>query len=179
MVYRFCKFSQPQRIAKLKISRNKAKHNLPQTYSVQTRDFLFKNEIYPTCTACTVFSRRFDTRGNKIPRLPPPITYEESFAKSELERQTSFKTLFNPDFDQQGKVGACHIFASLEVVHDVTKGLKLSKEKLFLDHLRMLHGITIKSFDQIVDNGMHEISRGRNCGFKRPLVWEGESESFS
>ena len=86
-------------------------------------------------------------------------------------------TNFNPDFDTQGHVGACHIFASLEVIYDATEGIKLSKEKLFLDHLLTLQG-TPKRVDEIVDHNLAEIDAVRQSKCPRSVKWEGGKKSI-
>jgi hypothetical protein len=91
--------------------------------------------------------------------------------KPSLDRQTSFKTVFNPDYDLQGQTAACHTFASLEVVYSATNGLKLSKEKLFLDHLFALSDLRVKSVDEAVNHNLEEIKQVRAC--TRDIHWQG------
>jgi hypothetical protein len=95
---------------------------------------------------------------------------DNPISKPSLDRQTSFKTVFNPDFDLQGQTGACHIFASLEVVYSATNGIKLSKEKLFLDHLFALSNPRMKSVDEAVDHNLKEIKEIKTC--PREINWQ-------
>jgi hypothetical protein len=109
--------------------------------------------------------------------VPHSKASQELASMPKLERQESFKTNFNEDFDLQGEVGACHVFATLEVIHGATKGWKLSKEKLFLDHLFSLNGVLQGSIDSILDLNIKEIQRVRKLrGSKRcaeTIDWEG------
>jgi hypothetical protein len=97
--------------------------------------------------------------------------------KPKLKRQQSFTTNFNKDFDQQGDVGACHVFATLEVVHDITKGLKLSKERLFLDNMVASGNLHFGSVDDLVNYNLREIQRIRTLqGSEKcaeSIQWEG------
>ena len=110
----------------------------------------------------------------KVLRRSPRIAIAEPPVP---EKQTSFKTDFNQDFDIQGGVGACHIFATLEVIYQTT-GLKLSKEKLFLDHLFSLNGVMPQSVDAAIDLNLKEIQRLRSKPGPKPkycnsISWEG------
>jgi hypothetical protein len=113
-------------------------------------------------------------RKRKLPQIKNEL---EPLPKPTLDRQESFTTNFNKDFDMQGDVGACHIFATLEVIHDVTKGLKLSKEKLFLDHLFSLEGVPQASIEPILELNINEIERVRKIRGKGrcfdSIDWEG------
>jgi hypothetical protein len=96
--------------------------------------------------------------------------------KPKLE-QKSFMTNYNKNFDTQGRVPSCHIFATLEVIHDVTGGLKLSKERLFFNHLISLRSSKFKSIKDAVEHNFQEIFNARYGGKSKKCAklgaWQG------
>ena len=105
--------------------------------------------------------------------LPKPIS----------DVQHSFVTNYNKDFDIQGQVGACHTFATLELIHDVTNGMKLSKERLFLDHMMASGSLHFGSVDDLVDYNLREIQRVRtlkgSAKCADSIFWEGGSDIYN
>ena len=80
----------------------------------------------------------------------------------------------------QMSVGACHTFATLEVIHDATKGLKLSKEKLFLDHLFSLQGVIPESIDEVLAGNLKQIAdiRANPKEKCKGVSWEGGKQDL-
>ena len=80
---------------------------------------------------------KVERRGRFTITTYAPEQAEKSNAFSRLHTVKSPKSITRNHLlnsDLQGDVGACHIFATLEVLHDYT-GLRLSKAKAFLVHL--------------------------------------------
>ena len=150
--------------------------------SERTFEDISHTEVLPINSDITISP----TTSGIQPRIKSPKQYPKALSNATpvleeppLERQDSFTTKFNQDFDTQGQVGACHIFATLEVIHDATNGFKLSKEKLFLDHLFSLanKGVSHDSLKTVLNHNMKEIKRVRQLRGKNrcadSIDWEG------